>query len=172
MFIIQNLFDKKMPRKKLIVSSLYEYQKRSNNNNNITDESDSDGKKKRKRRKKVEASDSTFSCDICHFDEPSHPKYSSAQIKFLDEKEQTVLRYKKDRPIKVLCKKHHHNEFFNFFSKSRQTKCCNILNVHQKKQKSNLQDVTVQLADSVKHLGIVVTFELKISASLHMTDAL
>ena len=100
-------------RKKLkILTSLFENQ--CSNNNKVGDDSgsgsDIDNEVKRKK------GESKFNCDLCHYQDRYLPELQKSEIVFLESKERTVLKFKYDRDIKILCLKHYRNEVTNFFS--------------------------------------------------------
>ena len=68
-------------------------------------------------KRKTEDSEIKFNCDICHNEDRSLPELKRSEVVFLESEEQIVLKFKKDRSIKILCKNHYRNEVTNFFSK-------------------------------------------------------
>ena len=106
----------KRRRKKFkILTSLFENQARNNNDDGEGCESDIDNNNlKRKGHSDLQTK---FNCDICHHEDRTLPELLRSEVKFLDSKEESVLKFKRDRTIKILCKKHYKNEVTNWFSK-------------------------------------------------------
>ena len=128
--------EKKKGTKKIkVLHSLFENEKRNQNNNN------DDAK--------------TFNCDICHFEDHTTSKFVQKDIKFLEEEDQIMLKFKMDREIKILCLNHYKTEVLKLRDSRRRT-CCNVLNNHKgKPRKTNLQKITVRQAEDAKNfLGI------------------
>ena len=157
------IFQRRMPPKKLktgtVITSLFENEK----NNNIDDSDDDDEEKRKRSKREKKKDDKTFNCDICHIEDSTLPKFLSSDIKFLEEDEQIILKFKREENMKILCKRHYKNEILNWKThiKSR-SKCCNILDEHDKEKigkktrqkKSHLKDVTVKQAEDAKrYLG-------------------
>ena len=90
---------------------MFDNQNKNNNNDGEVSDSEDLGRKK--------GADNTikFNCDICHNDNWALPGFKRSEVKFLDSKEQSVLKFKKDRIIQVLCSQHYQNEVTNWFSK-------------------------------------------------------
>ena len=135
--------EKKKGTKKIkVVHSLFENEKRNQNNNN-DDEDD------------TRAAAKTFNCDICHFEDHTTPKFAQKDIKFLEEEDQIMLKFKMEREIKILCLNHYKTEVLKLRD-SRWKTCCNVLNNHKgKPRKTKLQKITVRQAeDAKKYLGI------------------
>ena len=102
-----------MPPKKIktgtVITTLFESEK----NNNVDDSDDNDERRK-KSKKDNKKDDKTFNCDICHHEDPTVPKFLSSGVKFLEEDEQIILKFKNERNLKILCKKHYKNEITNW----------------------------------------------------------
>ena len=106
----------KIKRKRFkIITSLHDNQVRNNNDDEEDYGSDSDNNNLT--RKEKSNLQTKHNCDICHNEDPSLPEFLRSEVKFLDSKEQSILKFKKDRPIYILCKKHYRNEVTNWFSK-------------------------------------------------------
>ena len=137
-----------------VITSLHENEKRNfENNNNDSDESDRDDRRRRKSNEGEETNvQKTYNCDICHSDDPTLPTIGPKGIKFLNEDEQKIIKFKKDLEVKILCLKHYKNEITNW--RCKRFSCCNILGKHKKAQKTRLKEVSVKLAEEVQtYLG-------------------
>ena len=145
------IFQRIMPPKKLktgtVITSLFDNEK----NNNVDERDGEDEEKRKKSKKDKKKDDKTYNCDICHLEDPTVPKFLSNDIRFLEEDEQIILKFKNERNMKILCKNHYRKEitFWKGNTKSR-AKCCNILGDHKKATTTLLKDVTVKQAEDAK----------------------
>ena len=131
-----------------VITSLHENEKRNfENNNNDSDESDRDDRRRRKSNEGEETNvQGTYNCDICHSDDPTLPTIGPKGIRFLNEDEQQIIKFKNDLEVKILCLKHYKNEITNWI---RRPSCCNVLGKHKKAKKIDLKKITVKLAEEV-----------------------
>ena len=150
-----------MPPKKVkagtVITSLFENDKRRfNNNNSGNSEDDDDENRKRSRKDKDDDDDAerTFTCHICHAEDPTVPKFSPKEIQFLEDNEQIMLKFKTGKEIKILCEKHYQVEIRNVLK--RRERCCNVLSAHKSRPKTtNLMKISVsQAEDAMKYLGL------------------
>ena len=99
-----------------------------------------------------------MNCDICHASDPYLPKFNDKAVKYLEEKEQIVLKFKKGIEGKILCNRHYKSEIEYFFNgKFRfQSQCCDVLKIHKTKiRKTKLVTVSHDLANDARiHLGL------------------
>ena len=102
----------KKPKAGTVITSLFENDKRRFNNNNSGNSEDDDDKNRKKSRKDKDDDDEerTFTCHICHAEDPTVPKFSPKEIQFLEDNEQIMLKFKTGKEIKILCEKHYQVE--------------------------------------------------------------
>ena len=141
------------PKAGTVITSLFENEKRRLNNHVDDSDDDVEKRKKSKKGKEDDSMEKTFNCHICHSEDPTLPKLSAQEIKFLEDNDQIMLKYKTGKDIKILCKNHYKDEVLNFM---RREKCCNILNRHKgKARKTDLRKITVRQADdAMTYLGL------------------
>ena len=119
-------------KKVKILTSLSESEKRTALNSISNDDSDDNCKNRKETNKKKKLNDynPTFRCDICHFSDSNMIKYRASEVKYLEDDEKTILKFKKNRLISVLCLRHYKSEILAW--KGHQNKCCNVLKLHKK----------------------------------------
>ena len=138
-------------KKVKILTTLFASEKRTALDSISSNDSDDNFKNKKEtnKKKKLKDSNPTFRCDICHFSDSNMIKYRASEVKFLEDGEKTILKFKKNRLISVLCLRHYKSEILAW--KGHQNKCCNVLKLHKKPRRTKLVEggVSVELAENV-----------------------
>ena len=109
---------KKKGKEEVVMISLEENQKRKVNNN---DESGSDSEMIDLKRMKNNNDDEPriFMCNICHHEDASKPLFMKSEVRLdLNEKEQEVLMFRFNTPVKVICLSHYEKEVRFWFNKN------------------------------------------------------
>ena len=135
---------KKKGKEEVVMISLEENQKRKVNNN---DESGSDSEMIDLKRMKNNNDDEPriFMCNICHHEDASKPLFMKSEVRLdLNEKEQEVLMFRFNTPVKVICLSHYEKEVRFWFNKNTK-QCSNLFGTHKKSKKSKVWTKEIDL---------------------------